>query len=72
MISMKLTLGEKFRFLRERVQKDEKEVSESLLLSLRTYKRIEDDFIYPKNCLIRKAAELYGLDYDGFLKIGEE
>ena len=69
---MKITLGEKFRLLRECAQKDEREVSESLKLSLTTYKRIEDDFIYPKDCLIRKAAELYGLDYDGFLKIGEE
>jgi len=69
---MKMTLGEKFRLLRERAQKDEREISEILMLSLTTYKRIEDDFIYPKDYLIRKAAELYGLDYDGFLKIGEE
>ncbi|MOA37206.1 hypothetical protein D3C78_1587810 [compost metagenome] len=69
---MKLTLGEKFRLLRERVQKDEKEFSESLMLSLTTYKRIEDDFIYPKDSLIRRAAELYGLDYNGFLRIGED
>lgn len=69
---MKLTIGEKFRLLRERTQKDEMEVSESLMLSLTTYKRIEDDFIYPKDFLIRKTAELYGLDYDGFLQIGED
>ncbi|MEQ7799154.1 helix-turn-helix transcriptional regulator [Pedobacter sp. ASV1-7] len=69
---MKLTIGEKFRFLRACAQKDEKEVSESLKLSLSTYIKIEDDFIYPKDSVIRRAAELYGLDYDGFLRVGEE
>lgn len=72
MNGMKLTLGEKFRILRERAQMEETEVSERLMLTLNCYTRMEDDFIYPANSVIRRAAELYGLDYDGFLEVGED
>lgn len=70
--SMRLTLGEKFRLLREKAQKDEREIAEILKLSLSTYIKIEDDFVYPTDGLIARAAKLYGLDYDSFLETGEE
>jgi|GEM_PF-121491 len=68
---MKLTLGQKFRFLRENAQKSEVEIAESLKLSLSTYSKIEEDFIYPADSMINKAARLYGLDYGSFLEVGE-
>jgi transcriptional regulator with XRE-family HTH domain len=68
---MKLTLGQKIRILRQTAQKTEKETAESLKLSLDTYGRIEDDFIYPTDSMINKVARLYGLDYETFLEIGE-
>lgn len=68
---MKLTIGQKFRFLRLRTEKTEKEIAESLKLSLNTYRKIEDDFIYPTDSSISKVATLYGLDHESFMKIGE-
>ena len=69
---MRLTPGQKFRFLRQKAQKSEQETAESLKLTLNTYNKIEEDFIYPADSLIRKAAKLYGMDYESFLEIGEE
>ena len=72
MNQMKLTLGEKFQFLRQRTGKTEKEIAKELKLALTTYKKIEEDFLYPTDSLIRKAAKFYGMTYGELLAVGEE
>ena len=72
MNEMKLTLGEKFQFLRQNTKKTEKEIAKELKLALTTYKKIEEDFLYPTDSLIRKAAKLYGMTYEELLAVGEE
>lgn len=69
---MKLTLGEKFQFLRQTAKRTEKEMAKELNLALTTYKKIEEDFLYPTDSLINKAAKLYGMTYEEFLSVGEE
>jgi transcriptional regulator with XRE-family HTH domain len=69
---MKLTLGEKFTFLRQNAKRTEKEIAECLNLALSTYEKIEDDFVYPADTLIKKTAKLYELTYDELLALGEE
>lgn len=69
---MKLTLGEKFQFLRQNAKKTEKEIAKELNLALTTYRKIEEDFLYPTDSLINKAAKLYGITYEEFLAVGEE
>lgn len=68
---MKLTLGEKFKLLRLEAKKSEREVAKGLKLSLTIYSKLEDDFLYPTDSIIKKTAELYGLTYDAFLEVGE-
>lgn len=72
MKNMKLTLGEKFTFLRQNAKKTEKETAEYLNLALSTYVKIEDDFVYPADTLIKKAAKLYKMTYAELLAVGEE
>ena len=69
---MKLTLGEKFTFLRQNAKRTKKEIAEYLNLALSTYEKIEDDFVYPADTLIKKTAKLYDLTYDELLALGEE
>ncbi|TKC55471.1 helix-turn-helix transcriptional regulator [Pedobacter hiemivivus] len=69
---MKLTLGEKFTFLRQNAKRTKKEIAECLNLALSTYVKIEDDFVYPADTLIKKTAKLYELTYDELLALGEE
>lgn len=69
---MKLTLGEKFQFLRQNTKKTEKEIAKALKLALTTYKKIEEDFLYPTDSLIHKVAKLYGMTYEELLAVGEE
>lgn len=72
MNNMKLTLGEKFTFLRENAKRTVKETAEYLNLAVSTYEKMEGDFIYPADRLIKKAAKLYELTYDELLALGEE
>ncbi|TCC92506.1 helix-turn-helix domain-containing protein [Pedobacter hiemivivus] len=69
---MKLTLGEKFTFLRQNAKRTEKEIAKCLNLALSTYEKIEGDFVYPADTLIKKTAKLYELTYDELLALGEE
>lgn len=68
---MRLTLGQKFKLLRQNTQKDKREIAVYLKLSLITYTKIEDDFIYPTDRMINKIAKLYDLNYEAFLDVGE-
>jgi transcriptional regulator with XRE-family HTH domain len=69
---MKLTIGEKFQFLRGKAQKTETEIAEQLKLNLTTYNKMEEDFLYPADHVIRKVASLYDMTYEAFLAVGEE
>ena len=69
---MKLTLGEKFQFLRGKAKKTESEIAEQLKLKLTTYQKMEEDFIYPSDHVINKVVSLYDMTYDAFLAVGEE
>lgn len=42
------------------------------MLSLSTYEKIEDDFLYPADTMIKKTAKLYELTYEELLAVGEE
>lgn len=69
---MKYTLGEKFRMLREQKGASEVETAKLLKTPLKTYKKIEDDFIYPTENMIHKTAKAYGMKYDELLQFGED
>ncbi|WP_316813199.1 hypothetical protein [Pedobacter heparinus] len=69
---MKMTLGQKFRILRTQAGASEEYTALLLKTAVGTYQKIEDDFIYPTESMINKAAKLYGITYDHLLKIGEE
>ena len=69
---MKLTLGEKLQFLREKAKKTETEVAEQLKLNLTTYQKMEEDFLYPADHVINKVVSLYDMTYEAFLAVGED
>ncbi|SMD17834.1 helix-turn-helix domain-containing protein [Pedobacter nyackensis] len=69
---MKLTLGEKLQFLREKAKKTETEVAEQLKLNLTTYQKMEEDFLYPADHVISKVVSLYDMTYEAFLAVGED
>lgn len=69
---MKLTLGQKFRILRTQAGVSEADTAVLLKTAVGTYQKIEDDFIYPTESMINKAAKLYGITYQQLLNIGEE
>jgi transcriptional regulator with XRE-family HTH domain len=68
---MKLTLGQKFKMLREKAGKTEAEVAAAVKTQVGTYRKIEGDFIYPTESMINKVARLHGLTYQQLLDVGE-
>ncbi|ACU03333.1 MULTISPECIES: helix-turn-helix domain-containing protein [Pedobacter] len=68
---MKLTLGEKFRMLREQAGTSVEETAALLKTAAGTYNKIETDFIYPTESMLNKVARLYGISYDELLNVGE-
>lgn len=69
---MKITIGEKFKLLRELAGKTETEVADHMKLSLQSYRKHEDDFLYPSDQQITKIGKLYGLTYEEVIAVGEE
>jgi len=68
---MKLTLGQKFKLLRERAGKTEQELAGHMKMAIGTYQKTESDFLYPTDGQIAKLGRLYGLTYDEVLGVGE-
>lgn len=69
---MKYTMGEKFRMLREQAGKSEDDVSRHLKISLPTYIKMEEDFLYPSDQQITVLGRLYGLRYDQVINYAED
>jgi transcriptional regulator with XRE-family HTH domain len=68
---MNLTLGQKFKRLREQAGATIEETAALLKLSISTYQKWEEDFIYPVDGQIARLGKLYGLSYQEVLEIGE-
>jgi transcriptional regulator with XRE-family HTH domain len=68
---MNLTLGQKFKRLREQAGTTVEETAALLKLSRSTYQKWEEDFIYPVDGQIARLGKLYDLSYDEVLEIGE-
>jgi transcriptional regulator with XRE-family HTH domain len=68
---MNLTLGQKFKKLREQAGATIAETAALLKLSSSTYQKWEEDFIYPVDGQIARLGKLYDLSYDEVLKVGE-
>jgi transcriptional regulator with XRE-family HTH domain len=69
---MRLTLGQKFKMLREQSGKSEVELAEYMKMSLSTYQKTEQDFLYPKDDQIAKLGRFYDLTYEEVLEVGED
>jgi transcriptional regulator with XRE-family HTH domain len=69
---MKITLGEKFRRVREKAGKTEEEIAAAVKTQVGTYRKIEGDFLYPTESMINKVARFYGISYDEVLGVGED
>jgi transcriptional regulator with XRE-family HTH domain len=68
---MRLTLGQKFRSLREQAGKTEQEVATAVKTQIGTYQKLESDFLYPTESMINKVARLHGMSYQQLLEVGE-
>lgn len=68
---MNLTPGQKITLLRKKHGKSQSYVAGRLQLALKTYQRIEEDFLYPSDLLLHKISDLYGITYPQLLAIGE-
>jgi transcriptional regulator with XRE-family HTH domain len=68
---MKLTLGQKFKKLREQAGATIEETATLLKLSLSTYQKWEEDFVYPVDGQIARLGKLYDLSYEEVLEVGE-
>jgi transcriptional regulator with XRE-family HTH domain len=68
---MKLTLGQKFKLLRERAGGTAEETAALLKLAIGTYEKWEGDFVYPTDGQIAKLGKLYGMTYQEVLEVGE-
>ncbi|MNL13488.1 Helix-turn-helix domain protein [compost metagenome] len=60
---MKLTIGEKITMLRREKGKTQDDVARHLDVSLPTYIKMEENFLYPSDKQIAKIGELYGFTY---------
>jgi transcriptional regulator with XRE-family HTH domain len=68
---MNLTLGQKFKKLREQAGATIEETAVLLKLSTSTYQKWEEDFIYPVDGQIARLGKLYGMTYQEVLAVGE-
>jgi transcriptional regulator with XRE-family HTH domain len=68
---MKLTIGQKFKMLRERNGKTEQELADHMKMAIGTYQKTEADFLYPTDGQIAKIGKLYDLTYEEVLGVGE-
>jgi len=69
---MRLTIGEKISLLRQKEGRSIEEVAEFMKMTVGTYEKIEDDFLYPKDEQIARLGRLYGLTYEQVISVGEE
>lgn len=69
---MKLTIGEKLALLRKQAGKTQDDVARHLDVSLPTYIKHEEDFLYPSDNQIAKLGQLYDLTYEQVIRVGEE
>jgi transcriptional regulator with XRE-family HTH domain len=69
--TMQLTFGQKFKMLRQMANRTEAETAVLLKKSVDTYTRLENDFIYPTESMLRKVAKLYNITYQELLACGE-
>ncbi|WP_316814107.1 hypothetical protein [Pedobacter heparinus] len=69
--TMQLTFGQKFVLLRQIADRSESETALLLKKSLDSYLKLESDFLYPTDALLRRTAKLYGLSYQELLEFGE-
>lgn len=69
--TMKLTFGQKFKLLRQMTGRIEAETAELLKKPVDYYIRLEENFTYPTESMLRKVAKLYQISYQELLAYGE-
>jgi transcriptional regulator with XRE-family HTH domain len=67
----KLTFGQKFALLRKMSGRSLEDTAHLLRKALDSYQKYEEDFLYPTESMLRRAAKLYGITYNELMQIGE-
>lgn len=70
--NMQLTFGEKFMQLRKTTGRTLAETAVLLNKPLISYIKLENDFLYPTESMLRKVAKLYDITYQELLAYGEQ
>ncbi|SMC88690.1 helix-turn-helix domain-containing protein [Pedobacter africanus] len=69
---MRTTIGQKFEILRKQAGKTEAELAAYLKMNVETYRKHEDDFIYPNDNQITRLGKFYGMTYNEVIATGED
>lgn len=69
--TMQRSFGQKFRSLREVSGRTQAETAVLLKKPVLTYIKLEEDFLYPTESMLRKIAKLYNITHQELIAYGE-
>lgn len=69
--TIQLTFGKKFKQLRELSGRTAQETATLLKKPIGSYLKLEADFLYPTESMLRRIAKLYNITYQELIMYGE-